>query len=185
MSLPAFADDLQTPPQQLPPQEVPGDETGLSKAARSLSDRAQPGNFRWTMLDEDGQPQDEAPLLADPALTRSLMFSADTPTETIEAQMRVVAAQVVEEARRAGNVESFRFHLRVRCVSEDRVLKRDPLAATSSMPWIWTARGDEPQTVKATVEVCSVSVSQSVQMRENSPEEKPYSVLLPIGQSEK
>ena len=168
MSLPAVADDLQAPPQQ-----IPGDEPALSQA-----DLAQPGNFRWTMLDQDGAPPAEAPLLVDAALTRSLMFPADTPSETIEAQMRVVAAQVVEEARRAGNVESFRFHLRVRCVSEDRVMKRDPLAAASSVPWIWTSLDGDPQPVRATMEMCSVSVYQSVQMRETAVKQKPYSVLL-------
>jgi len=165
LSSPALANDLQTPPQQ------------------QLSLQEMPGDFRWTMLDEDGAPQDEAPApLVDAALTRSLMFPANTPTATIEAQMRLVAAQVVEEARRAGNVESLRFRLRVRCVSEERMVKRDLLAAASSVPWIWTSLDGDPQTVRATMEMCQVSVYQSVQTRETAVKQKPYSVLLsPIG----
>lgn len=164
---------------------MPGDETGLSKAGHSQSDFARPGDFRWTMLDDDGAPQDETPApLVDAALTRSLMFPVDTPTATIEAQMRVVAAQVVEEARRAGNVESFRFHLRVRCVKQERLIKRDPLEATS-IPLIWSSLTDDPEIARVSVEMCQVSVYESVQIRENLPKVKPYSVLLPIGQSDK
>lgn len=183
MSLPAVADGLPTSPQgQLAPQEMPGTESRPSEAGHSQSDLAQSGDFRWTMLDEDGAAQNAAPLLSDAVLTRSLMFSADTPTATIEARLRAVAAQAVDEARRWGNVESMRLRLRVRCVSEERVMKRDPPAATPSMPWIWTSLSGDEEVVRTSVEMCSVSVYQSVQMRETAVKKKPYSVLLsPIG----
>lgn len=164
---------------------MPGDEPGLSKADHSQSDFARSGDFRWTMLDNDGTPQDEAPApLVNAALTRSLMFPADTPIATIEARMRTVAAQVVEEARRASNVESFRVRLRVRCVKQERLIKRDPLEATST-PLIWSSLTDDPDIARVSVEMCHVSVYERVQIRENLPKMMPYSVLLPIGQSDK
>jgi hypothetical protein len=171
-SLPALADELQT---QTKPEYPP--ELAIGGPISPEPELGQQGTFRWTAI-EPGTRQsvDAQPPQLDDRLKRTLMFAPDTPTATIEAKLREVAAQIVDDARRSGVVDSLRVRIRVRCMAEDRVLRRNP--DDPAIPAIWNSVGTQP-TVSQKVEMCAVSVDQAVRMREKSEVKMtPYSVEL-------
>jgi hypothetical protein len=176
-SLPALADELQV---QTQPEYPP--ELAIGGPTLSEPELGQPGSFRWTAIEPRARRAqgDALPPPLDDKLKRTLMFTADTPTATIEAKLREVAAQIIDDARRSGVVDSLRLRIRVRCVAEDRVLQRNPNDA--SIPAIWTSLAGAGAPVTQTVEMCAVSVDQAVRMREKSTAKMtPYSVSISSG----
>ena len=174
--MPVLADEMQM-------QLVP--ETTGNNAELPAADLAQPGSFRWTQIETSDAREEagaESPLSA--KLSRSLVFTADTPETTILAQLRKVAAELVDEARRDENVKSVRFRLRLRCVMQERVKETGALQ-DASMPWLWTSVDSEPRE-HTTTRACMVRLQRSVELRDQPVRMAPYEVdLSPVATSDK
>ena len=128
VAFPAGADDL--------PQ------TGNAWRANE-PDLAEPGNFRWTVLD-DAAGGAQAPA----AVTGQDARRKDAPARAALAQIRAETARVFAEARRASaKVQRMRYDLRVSCVVDVVAYEPDPLA-TVSMPWIWDSMNEEDRKVE-------------------------------------
>ncbi|HEY8247322.1 MAG TPA: hypothetical protein VIG38_08595 [Hyphomicrobium sp.] len=161
VAFPAGADDL--------PQ------TGNAWRANE-PDLAEPGNFRWTVLD-DAAGRAQAPA----AVTWQDARRKDAPARAALAQIRAETARVFAEARRASaKIQRMRYDLRVSCVVDVVAYEPDPLA-TVSVPWIWDSMNEEDRKVEGTVERCDVDYSHKVRSQvDPKPQMLDYTVSFPV-----
>ena len=161
VAFPAGADDL--------PQ------TGNAWRANE-PDLAEPGNFRWTVLDDTAGGA-QAPA----AVTGQDARRKDAPARAALAQIRAETARVFAEARRASvKIERMRYDLRVSCVVDVVAYEPDPLESVS-VPWIWDSMNEEDRTVEGTVERCDVDYAHKVRSQaEPKPQMRDYTVSFPV-----
>jgi hypothetical protein len=153
LSVPALADESQFQAQEL----VPG------TAGIMVPDLRQTGRAEWSEVDRKAAPEDEdlSPLAQ--KLTRSLVFSGDTPEAEVKAKLQAVAAQLIEEARRDESIQSMHFRLRLRCVTEKRAV--DPQQDTSR-PLLWASM--DPGEKKVERRACAVKLQKAVKLRDGT-----------------
>jgi len=136
---------------------------------------AEPGNFKWTVIDNAAG---EAPTSA--AADKGTIDKS-APARAAIAQIRAETARVLDEARKkSSKVSRIAYDLRVRCVVQQ--VEGDDVAAVAhhvGLPQI--ANAAEAQAGSdGTLELCEVDYSQRV--RSSSPQAKAETGSVPVGE---
>ena len=156
-----------------------------SNAWRAIEpDLADPGNFKWTVLD-NAAGEDQAPAAANGQVRARRPGKGRTGADP-----RRNGPRHGEARRASAKVERIRYDLRISCVVEQVSYAPDPLDNVS-MPWLWNSIDDEDRAVEGTVEMCEVDYSQKVRSQaqpqgeaqvrsQPQPQVRDYKVSFPI-----
>ena len=129
-----------------------------SNAWRAIdSEPVNPGEYRWTVLDNAAGTEQYVPTANDAHAHRK-----DAPARAALAQIRAETARVMREAQRTSSeIKRIRYDLHVSCVVEAVSYEQDPLENVS-LPWLWESISEQNRTVQGTVEMCEVDYSQRI-----------------------